>query len=125
MFQVFQCTPAGNGWDIESFVVFVFIIRQFAGLVFGLAFVHVVTDHRFLCLIKRIRKALQEHHSEDVVLVLRCVHITAKNVGCFPEEGFKLLKIDVVAHKQASCTTLFMMISNYLKSMAHSATGVW
>src|SRR5690606_15639574 len=52
--QVFDCTPAGNGRYIEGLVVFVFIVRQLAGLVFGLAFIHVVPDNAFLCFFKRI-----------------------------------------------------------------------
>src|SRR5690554_1625036 len=54
MLQVFQHIPAGNGRYIEGLVVFVFIVRQLAGLVFGLALIHVVPDNAFLRFFKSV-----------------------------------------------------------------------
>ena len=36
-------------------------------------------------------EALQEEHPEDVILVLRGIHVAPEDVCGFPEEGFKLL----------------------------------
>lgn len=84
VFQVFDGTPASDRRDVESFIVLVFIIGQLTRLGLAFAFAEVIRNHRFLGFLEGIRQALQEHHAEDVILVLGCIHIAAQDIGGFP-----------------------------------------
>ena len=74
-------TESRRGRDEKPVIEVMILVGQSLRLLLAGTGGHFLVDNPFPFFLEHVRAALEKQHAEDEILVLRCVHLAAQNVG--------------------------------------------